>query len=389
MKQKYTLLIDGTFFLFRTLYVTQPKGKEFLATKKEVNIFVRKLATDFSYQVRQFSNLVDDVVWTIDSKSWRKDFYPESDYKGNRKQDSSINWKNFSEASDAFLKILKEHGVTISKTDGAEGDDLIYAWNTELSSNGKSSIIITGDKDLIQLVGKNINDTHTLVYSPIHKKLYTFNSFTDWVNEHDEEKYDEFGVVDLKGQKNSILKKSLVLLIKEADLQVSEIDPVEFIYKKVLTGDSGDNVMPAYYYMLNGRKYGISDKKATEIVKLFKEAHPELSYKFLYDSELLHELSDMIIKIMKVKNVSREKIVSGLRSNTNLMVLSSESIPSAILDDIFNDIESIIGENKFLDIKTISSMNLILEGTEFLKEPQTVSSIFQDADDSEDFSFIK
>ena len=92
---RHTFVIDGNYFLFRTLYVLPRKSKkaEMLGTDEDAIVFMRKLATDFAYQIRLFDGLIDKVVWTIDSRSWRKDFYPDAEYKGNRKQDTSINWE--------------------------------------------------------------------------------------------------------------------------------------------------------------------------------------------------------------------------------------------------------------------------------------------------------
>ncbi len=73
---RHTLVIDGNYFLFRTLYVLphRSKSKSLLESNEEVQSFMSKLATDFSYQVRLFEGLIDKIVWTVDSRSWRKDF---------------------------------------------------------------------------------------------------------------------------------------------------------------------------------------------------------------------------------------------------------------------------------------------------------------------------
>ena len=82
----YTLIIDGNYFLFRTLHVIGKTGSEILGTDKDREMYVRKLATDLAYQLRLTDGFVDNVVWTLDSRSWRKDFYPDADYKGTRKK---------------------------------------------------------------------------------------------------------------------------------------------------------------------------------------------------------------------------------------------------------------------------------------------------------------
>ena len=80
---RHTFVIDGNYFLFRTLYVLPRKSKktEMLATDEDATVFMRKLATDFAYQIRLFEGLIDKVVWTIDSRSWRKDFIQKQNIK--------------------------------------------------------------------------------------------------------------------------------------------------------------------------------------------------------------------------------------------------------------------------------------------------------------------
>ena len=393
---RHTFVIDGNYFLFRTLYVipSRSKKKGLLGTDEEVQSFVKKLATDFAYQIRLFEGLIDRVVWTVDSRSWRKDFYPEADYKGNRKQDSNINWDNFSKATSDFISILSKQGVIISKIDGAEGDDLMYAWNTESLANDKSVIMFTGDRDLVQLVDKSKNNnTHTILFSPAHKKLYTYQGFSEWLDTEDvsETSDDVFDVLKVSVSPENQAKKLLKDLVKKKKASIVEIDPEDFRFRKVLTGDAGDNVPPAYYYTSKNRRYGISEKKATAIIAEFKEKHGHLSHMYLYNEEYVTDLANMVIRVMNAKHMSREQIIANIKSNVNLMVLAAESIPEGILDEMFKYVESKMNQ-KGLQLKTISTMKSLLEGTEYAKEVDSSfkASFFKDDDDDGgDLSFIK
>ena len=394
---RHTFVIDGNYFLFRTLYVIPSRSKKtgLLGTDEDVQSFVKKLATDFAYQVRLFEGLIDKIVWTVDSRSWRKDFYPEADYKGNRKQDSNINWDNFSKATSDFISILSKQGVIISKIDGAEGDDLMYAWNTESLANDKSVIMFTGDRDLVQLVDKSKNNnTHTILFSPAHKKLYTYQGFSEWMNtENTEESSDNvFDVLKTSVSPENQAKKLLKELVRKKKVSIIEVDPEDFRFRKVLTGDAGDNVPPAYYYTSKNRRYGISEKKATAIIAEFKEKHGHLSHMYLYNDEYVTDLANMTVRVMNAKHMSREQIISNIKSNVNLMVLAAESIPEGILDEMFKSVESKLNL-KGLQLKSISTMKSLLEGTEYAKEIDNSfkASFFKDddSDDNNDMSFIK
>jgi len=396
---RHTFVIDGNYFLFRTLYVLPRKSKktEMLGTDEDATVFMRKLATDFAYQIRLFEGLIDKVVWTIDSRSWRKDFYPEAEYKGNRKQDSSINWANFSKVTEEFTQLLIKQGVIYSKINGAEGDDLMYAWNTESLANDKSVIMFTGDKDLVQLVNKSQNNnTHTILFSPAHKKLYTYQGFSEWLStEEKETSTDLFDVLKTSSSPESQSKKLLSSIISKKKVSVIEVDPEDFRFRKVLTGDSGDNVPPAYWHISkpkNGksRRYGISESKATSIIAEFKEKHGSLSHMYLYEDGYITDLANILIRHMKAKHMSREQIISNIKSNVNLMVLSSHTIPEGILDEMFSSVESQININELV-LPNISTMKKIVEGTKHDGDDNSAfkASFFKgDNDNSDDMSFI-
>ena len=396
---RHTFVIDGNYFLFRTLYVLPRKSKktEMLATDEDATVFMRKLATDFAYQIRLFEGLIDKVVWTIDSRSWRKDFYPEAEYKGNRKQDSSINWANFSKVTEEFTQLLIKQGVIYSKVSGAEGDDLMYAWNTESLANDKSVIMFTGDKDLVQLVNKNQNNnTHTILFSPAHKKLYTYQGFSEWLTtEEKETSTDLFDVLKTSSSPESQSKKLLSSIISKKKVSIVEVDPEDFRFRKVLTGDSGDNVPPAYWHIStpkngNPRRYGISEAKAGAIIQEFKDKHGSLSHMYLYDDGYITDLANILIRHMKAKHMSREQIISNLKSNVNLMVLSSHTIPEGILDEMFQLVESQININELI-LPNVSTMKKIVEGTKHDGDDNSAfkASFFKgDSDDSSDMSFI-
>ena len=396
---RHTFVIDGNYFLFRTLYVLPRKSKksEMLGTDEDATVFMRKLATDFAYQIRLFEGLIDKVVWTIDSRSWRKDFYPDAEYKGNRKQDTSINWANFSKVTEEFTQLLIKQGVIYSKVNGAEGDDLMYAWNTESLANDKSVIMFTGDKDLVQLVNKSkTNNTHTILFSPAHKKLYTYQGFSEWLTtEEKETSTDLFDVLKTSSSPESQSKKLLSSIISKKKVSVVEVDPEDFRFRKVLTGDSGDNVPPAYWYIStpkNGtpRRYGISEAKAGAIIQEFKDKHGSLSHMYLYEDGYITDLANILIRHMKAKHMSREQIISNLKSNVNLMVLSSHTIPEGILDEMFKSVESQININELI-LPNVSTMKKLVEGTKYDGDDNSAfkASFFKgDNDDSDDMSFI-
>ena len=112
---------------------------------------------------------------------------------------------------------------------------------------------------------------------------------------------------------------------------------------------------------------------------------------YLYNDDYITDLANMTVRVMNAKHMSREQIISNLKSNVNLMVLAAESIPEGILDEMFKSVESKMNV-KGLQLKTISTMKSILENTEYAKETDSSfkASFFKDDDSSsDDMSFIK
>ena len=95
---KYTLIIDGHNFLFRSLYVLpQKKNEKLLSDKESKDLFVSKLEQNLNAIIREMEPLVDRCILTLDSRSWRNDLKTNVEYKGTRKQDETIDWLGFDE----------------------------------------------------------------------------------------------------------------------------------------------------------------------------------------------------------------------------------------------------------------------------------------------------
>jgi len=388
---RYTLLIDGNYFLFRTLFVNpSSRSGELLADENSIAVFVRKLATDLTYQIRLFDGLIGNIVWAQDSKSWRKPFHPELDYKGSRKKNNKVNWDNFQKASESFTKILAEYGVSISKAAGAEGDDLVWAWSERLINDGTSSIIFSGDRDLMQLIQRS-GDNHILFYSPTHKNLSVPIGFNNWIShKEDDEGVDIFNMSSISENQT---KQKLESVIKKKKIDPSELNVEIFKLNKVLTGDAGDNVPPVYTKIVAGkdgkeRKYGVSDKKASKICIEYAKKYNDLSISNLLTDDACTYMANTIIKNLNIQDKTQEDIIESIKLNCKLMILSTDLVPSEVLEAMEDDISNNI--NNKTDLSKFKNMKSLLANSDFVTkdlEMAQSSSFLKDAGDS-DMSFI-
>ena len=311
---KHTLLIDGNYFVFSRLFVLpKPKKGKLLEDDKQRAQFMRKLAIDFASEMRKLKMFVDDVVLAVDSKSWRKDLFPASDYKGTRKQNQTVDWPSVYAVYEEFQKVLATKGVTVHQIQGAEADDVIFGWSTMLNARGKSCIVWTGDRDLIQLVNySDTNDAHTIWYYNTKKTLYAYKGFEKDMSSSATETMTEDDMLFNMGGKNMLrdnYQSDIINWVTANKIKIQEVDCDEFIFKKILVGDKSDNIQSVVTWqkeMKNGklRNYSITDKTADTIWKQYIKEYDDFTIDFLFSTEAKDILSDIIYRVVGHTNTT-------------------------------------------------------------------------------------
>lgn len=372
---KHTLLIDGNYFVFSRLFVLpKPTSGKLLGDEKQKALFMRKLSIDFASEMRKLKGFVDDVVITVDSKSWRKDLYPEAEYKGTRKQKSDVDWTSVYKIYEDFQKIMQSHGVTVHQISGAEADDILFGWSTMLNNRGKSCIVWTGDRDLIQLVNNSTaNDAHTVWYYNTKKTLYAYPGFINDIETSSAQnmKVDDI-LFNMNGQhmQRDGYQSRIIDWIKENNITTEEVDCDKFIFIKMLVGDKSDNIQSVVTWhkeMDNGnlRTYSITDKMAAKIFDQFTKEHKDFTIDYLFSSEHKDSLSDIIYRVIGHSNINLIKI--NLTKNIALMLLHTRTIPDSIQKAIFKAIET-DWEGALNNVENLFEMNKILKDTEWLEK---------------------
>ena len=161
----------------------------------------------------------DHVVFALEGRSWRKDFYEP--YKKNRavaraalteseQEEDKLFWETF----DTFTKYLAEQtNCSVIRVANAEADDIIARWIATHPQD--DHVIISSDTDFVQLLADNVNQ-----YNGITDELHTLK-----------------GIFDVKG--NHIIDK------KTKQPKVTP-DPSWLLFEKCMRGDTSDNVFSAY-----------------------------------------------------------------------------------------------------------------------------------------------
>ncbi len=213
MKNKEKLfLIDGHSIVNRAFYgiplLTNSEGLHTNAIHGFLNIFFNAY--------REFSPDYIIVAFDVRQKTFRHELYGE--YKGNRKAMPD----ELHEQVPILKDILHAMGVHTAELPGYEADDVIGTYAKRASEAGLDVVVLSGDRDLLQLAGET-----TLIAIPKTKSGGT-----------EVEKYFASDVVSKYN-----------------------VTPEEFIDMKALMGDSSDNIpgIP-----------GIGEKTASAIISKYK-----------------------------------------------------------------------------------------------------------------------
>lgn len=155
--QKPIYLVDGSGYIFRAFYAIPN-----LATKSG---FPTNALFGF---MKMLAKLIGDigshhvvVVFDAGRDTFRKELYPA--YKANRNDPPEELVQQF----PFFRPLASALGLPVMDCPGFEADDVIATLASKLSSEGQSVVVVTADKDLMQLV----SDTVTLWDTMRDKKV--------------------------------------------------------------------------------------------------------------------------------------------------------------------------------------------------------------------------
>lgn len=380
------MILDFNNFAMRSLHTCQfmepdVKIKNF-DTQKECDILIRKITIDICRVIRTFSP--NRVIISCDSKQpWRKDLYKDIDgmeYKGTREKDEDKNWTNIFTALDDLRDIFKKNGFIVTHMDRTEADDISTMWKEYLFDKGEDVVLVSSDMDWVQLVGLHNNNV-CVCYNPIvnnkgKKRLYLSQEIQDWLNK--EEKPDIFF-------NNYNLTRKVINGVQQIDPKISFelIDPNHVLLKKIMTGDTSDNVPSFFHYYRNGRKQNVTELKAKRVFDALKINNV---------NDLIEANNKMMLKDALEKEMKRDIDVDfkeRLYRQRKLVELNSDMFPN----DIVTKFASLVTES--YDECTVNTSTLkmedILAGTKYIdnddvKKNGRLNSIFDDINSLSKFS---
>ncbi|MFH1578333.1 MAG: DNA polymerase I [Candidatus Omnitrophota bacterium] len=269
-------LIDANAFCYRAYYAVKGLSTSFGQPTNAIFGFVNFLNKILKQQKAQYLAACFDVS----RDTFRRQEFPE--YKAQRPP--------MPEGLTSQIPIIKEiieaYGIAIYEQAGFEADDLIASLAKRAVAKGLDVVIISSDKDILQLV-----DEHTIVFNPYKDKGTIYNL---------EKVKQSYGI-----NSNQI---------------------IDFIS---LAGDSADNIPQVS---------GIGDKTAARLIQRFKSVDTMLANLDKVEPEKLRNtLSESTEKILL--NRSIVKLREDIDLEFDLDELKSREADYPVLYNIFKRLE--------------------------------------------------
>jgi 5'-3' exonuclease len=317
------LVIDGNYILSKLVFTLHKNNLLFGALHKSLENAINNYRKWYP-----FANVY--LVSDSKEKSWRKQLTKA--YKANRKKDNDIDWNFVYSAYDEFKQSMSNL-VTILEAPNVEGDDWISFLTSKANLEGRSTIIVSNDHDIKQIVGYSveplwINIMTNEMYNK--EKLFMPKNYQIFISEVKNLPNDD--IFNLNDNSDFLILLNRFL----TKYEIIEIDPMESLVVKIISGDQSDNIGSVWSQVKNGKKRGIGSKGAKTIYDNYLVEFGEVNLK---DPDLYENIADLICEKKKLSKTQIESIVENIQGNVKLIDLRLENLPKEIIEKMENKFE--------------------------------------------------
>lgn len=319
------LLIDGNYILSKLVFTLHKHNLLYGGLHKALENNISGYRKWYP-----FTNIY--LVSDSKEKSWRKKIV--DDYKGTRKKDTDIDWNFVYTAYGEFKDSLKN--IKVLEAPHIEGDDWLSYLTERANSEGRSVIIVSNDYDIKQMVNYSLEPlTINLMTNEMYnkEKLFLPKNYQVFLNKLSRLPNDDiFNLndnVEFLGLLDNFINK----------YEVHEIDPMESLIIKVISGDSSDNINSVWSVTKNGKKRGIGAAGAKTIYDEYLLEFGEVN---LQDPDLHENIADLICEKKKLSKSQISPIVGNIEMNVRLIDLRMSNLPPEVvgrMTKVFEDYE--------------------------------------------------
>jgi 5'-3' exonuclease len=309
------LIIDGNYILSKNTFTLHKNNLLFGALHKSLEFTINNYRKWYP-----FANVY--LVSDSKEKSWRKQL--TTSYKATRKKDSDIDW-NFVYGAYGEFKDSMKGLIKVLEAPHVEGDDWISYLVTKANKEGRSAIIVSNDYDIKQIVNYGLDPLFVNIMTNEmynKEKLFLPKNYQIFLNKVSKLPSDDIFNLNDNTDFLSLMERFI------SKYEVNEIDPIESLMVKIISGDISDNIGSVWSQTKNGKKRGIGSKGAQGIYDDYLIEFGEVN---LSDPDLYENIADLICEKKKLSKTEIEKIVENIKGNMKLIDLRLHNLPDEIL----------------------------------------------------------
>ena len=311
------LIIDGNYLLSRMVFTLHKNNLLFGALNRSLETAVNNYRKWYP-----FVNIY--LVSDSKEKSWRRKI--NTNYKSNRKKDNDIDWEFVYSAYNEFKSEQKKKGVKVFEAPHVEGDDWISFLIEKSNQNSRSTIVISNDHDIKQLLTYSLDPSYINMMSnemQSKQKVFFPKNYQLFLNYIDRNIVED--IFNLNDNQEFIK-----LMNNFSDrCEINEVNHIECLVIKLISGDTSDNISSCWSQTKNGKKRGIAEKGAKSI---FDEYLVNFGEPKINDPDLTENIADLICEKKKLPKNTIWSIKKNIEDNMKLIFLDTKNIPVEILN---------------------------------------------------------
>lgn len=291
------LVVDTNNIFHRFLHVIK-KDPEFREDMKYRSSLISAVDNFFNSLSKMLPSY--ESIACFDSEDcWRKSIY--DGYKGVRTKDRSF----LNSAISEFQFKLSAKDTKCIKIDTYESDDIIAAVCDHNKDKGISTIIVSSDTDLNQLVYFEGHNLPFVIQFDPDQKNRTFVIDENY-SEPENDIFSDDGYSEL------------VMCLKK--FPVKKINKFRSVIIKSLSGETGDSI-PSCYRNINGKNRSLGGTTASKIYDMFPDVEQYT------DESKLRAVIPHVLNLCNSNEINRiDEIIGNIRRNFSLIKLDSDNI---------------------------------------------------------------
>ena len=338
------LIIDFANLTAITRFGVMAKNSSTLLMEDEdwTNFFLDSILVTLANYINVLKS--DRVILTIESKSWRKTFYPL--YKSNRDAGKEADDKLelfYAAVNKAADFMTHFTNAKVIKASEAEGDDIIAILAQKFSLDGEKSIIVSTDGDFKQLLRyKGVK-----IFNPIKKNYVNDYSHLDYITKLVKGDSGDNVPSSYPRIKQEILEE-IARDESKLDFHFSTVDKIidrqkYFIAQFLDIDEIPDDLSSDEWEEV----LAVAREKKDKILSDVKEAKSDGTYKNNQKLMIKDKLLKDIIKLAKKEDISESKLFNPIQSfresfkrNEKLICLKADNIPEHVASNILKAFEA-------------------------------------------------